>query len=168
MSRAEELLPEFDHEIAKTRLTLARIPEEKLDWRPHDKSMTFRGLATHLANLPSWAAIVLSQDSFDMAPPSGEPPRVEPVKSLVEALDMFEGNAIRARSALETAGDDLLFSSWTLLSGGNPVFSSPRIAVLRSMVLSHMIHHRAQLGVYLRLNDQPVPALYGPSADESS
>jgi len=167
MSLSKALLPEFDHEMANTRKSLERIPDEKLDWKPHEKSMTMGGLATHLANLLTWTNISMNEDVFDMAPPGVEPPKREPVSSVPEALDLFDNNTKAARSAIESASDDQLLKPWTLLHGGQTVFSLPRIAVLRSFVMNHTIHHRAQLGVYLRLNDIPVPAIYGPSADES-
>ena len=168
MSIAAALLPEFDQETAVTRKTLERIPEGKFDWRPHDKSMTLEGLATHLSNLPSWTALTIKQDSFDMAPKDGEPFRVEPVTSVKEALEAFDKNVADARAALADASDEDLMGSWSLLAGGDTVFTMPKVAVLRSFVMNHMIHHRAQLGMYLRLNDVAVPAMYGPSADEQN
>jgi uncharacterized damage-inducible protein DinB len=167
MRLSEALLPEFDREMANTRKALERIPDDKLDWTPHAKSTTMRGLATHLANLVSWTVHVIERESLDVAPVGGQPLRAEPVKSIREAVETFDRNVAAARAALAGAEDEHLFKPWTLLSGGNTLFSQPRIAVLRGMIMNHTIHHRAQLGVYLRLNDLPVPALYGPSADES-
>ena len=167
MALRDALLPEFDHEMANTRKTLERVPDEKLDWKPHDKSMTFVGLATHLANLPSGAIMAIEQDSFDMAPVDAAPPRQDPVASTQAALELFDKNVAGARAAIAGACDEHLLTPWSLLAGGKTLFTMPRIAVLRSMVMNHMIHHRAQLGVYLRLNDVPVPALYGPTADEA-
>lgn len=168
MGLSEMLLPEFDQEMANTRKTLERIPEDKLDWRPHEKSATMIGLATHIANLVSWVPLSINEDSFDLAPP-GEPPRkFPPANSLGEALDIFDKNVVAARAAIVEASDEQLFKSWSLLSGGNAIFTLPRIAAVRSFVMNHGIHHRAQLGVYLRLNDVPVPSIYGPSADESA
>jgi uncharacterized damage-inducible protein DinB len=161
------LLPEFDQETENTRKVIERIPEDKLDWKPHDKSMAFVGLASHLANLPSWTVLTLDQDSFDMAPPGQAPLRQEPVATVQAALDLFDKNVADGRAALEGADDPCLLGPWSLLAHGQTVFKMPRIAVLRSMVLNHMVHHRAQLGVYLRLNDVALPALYGPSADEN-
>jgi uncharacterized damage-inducible protein DinB len=161
------MLPEFDLEMANTRKSLERIPEEKLDWKPHEKSMAFVGLATHLANIPSWTVLAIEQDSFDMAPAGAEPQRQDPVSSVKEALELFDKNIADARAAIADAGDEHLLGPWSLLSGGQTVFTMPRIAMLRGMVMNHMIHHRAQLGVYLRLNDVAVPAMYGPTADES-
>jgi uncharacterized damage-inducible protein DinB len=166
MKLGQSLLPEFEREMENTRKSLERVPKDNLDWRPHEKSMAFVGLATHMANLPSWAVLAIERDSFDIAPPGGEPPRVDPVSSIEEALAVFDKNVSDARSAISSASDETLLSSWSLLSGGKTVLTMPRIAVIRSMVMNHMIHHRAQLGVYLRLNDLAVPGMYGPTADE--
>jgi len=168
MAIADALLPEFDHETANTRRTLERIPADKLAWKPHEKSMAFEGLATHLANMPRWTTFIVEQDSFDIAPDGGEPVREQPVESVQAALAMFDRNVAAARAALAGASDERLLAPWSLLAGGQPIFRMPRIGVVRSMILNHLIHHRAQLTVYLRLNDVPVPALYGPSADEES
>lgn len=168
MTLSEGLLPEFDQEMANLRKTLERIPEDKLDWAPHEKSLSFRGLTTHLANMPRWAAMTLAEDSFDMAPEGGEPVRDEPVGSIRAALEQLDRNVAAARVALAGASDRDLRQPWTLLKGGQEVFKMPRIAVLRSLIMNHLIHHRGQLTVYLRLNDLPLPALYGPSADEAA
>ena len=167
MSLSDALLPEFDHEMANTRKSLERVPEDKLDWKPHTKSMTLGHLAGHLAEIPTWGTTTVNEESFDIAPTDG--PAHEPfkAKSVAEALERFDKNVADARAAIEGASDETLLRPWSLLHGGNTVFTLPRIAVLRSFVMSHSIHHRAQLGVYLRLNDVPVPAIYGPSADES-
>lgn len=167
MRISETLLPEFDMEMANTRKTLARVPDDKLDWKPHEKSTTMRGLTTHLANLVSWTVYTLDRDSLDVAPVGEEPFRVPPVNSTEEALETFDKNVAAARAALAGASDEDLMKPWSLLAGGKTIFTMPRIATLRSMVMNHTIHHRAQLGVYLRLNDVPVPSIYGPSADEN-
>jgi len=166
MPISQNMLPEFDHEMANTRTALERIPNEKLDWTPHEKSFSFRGLLTHLANLPSWTGMTIQQDSLDVAPPGGEPYKMEPVESVEQALELFDKNVAASREALAGAADETLMQPWTLLSGGETIFSMPRVAVLRGFVMNHLIHHRGQLTVYLRLNDLSVPALYGPSADE--
>jgi uncharacterized damage-inducible protein DinB len=167
MSLSQTILPEFDHEMAGTRKTLERVPDDRLDWKPHPKSTAMRGLATHLSNIPTWASHAVNRDALDIAPPGEPPPRATPINSVEECLQTFDRNVADARAAIASATDEQLLGPWTLLSGGKPVFTLPRIAVLRSFVISHAIHHRAQLGVYLRLNDLPVPSLYGPSADES-
>ena len=162
------LLPEFDHEMANTRKTLERVPEDKFAWKPHEKSFSMVALATHLATLPSWAAITIQQDSIDIAPAGEPPPKSEPAKSVEDLLKTFDRNVASGRTALAGASDEELLKTWTLLKGGQTIFALPRVAALRSFVMNHSIHHRAQLGVYLRLNDVPVPSIYGPSADEGS
>ena len=167
MPIAQSMLPEFDQGMAQTRRTLERVPEDRMDWAPHGKSMTAGALATHIANLPTWVGMTLGADRFDMAPPGEKPPRAEPAESPAAAVETFDRNVTEARAALDAADDATLTAPWTLLSGGRTLFTMPRVAVLRSFFLNHLIHHRAQLTVYLRLCDVPVPALYGPSADES-
>jgi len=166
MAFSEALLPEFDQEVVGIRKTLERVPEEKLGWKPHEKSMTMGGLATHLANIPSWAGMAIGTDSFDLAPGGVPMAPVPEVKSRQELLETFDQNVAAARKAIAGAADAHLLKPWTLLHSGKQVLTMPRIAVLRSFVMNHSIHHRAQLGVYLRLNDVPVPSIYGPSADE--
>jgi uncharacterized damage-inducible protein DinB len=166
MSIAQALLPEFDHEMANARECLSRIPADRLDWKAHEKSYDLRGLATHIANLPKWTVMTLNEASFDMAPEGEEPITEDPIESVEGALEMFDASVAAAREAIVSASDDTLMATWSLLKGGEEVLTMPRIAVLRSFIMNHMIHHRAQLTVYLRLNDVPVPALYGPSADE--
>jgi uncharacterized damage-inducible protein DinB len=166
MSIAQALLPEFDHEMANTRKTLERVPDAKLDWRPHEKSFDMRGMLTHMANMPKWSVMTINESSFDMAPEGEDPTTEEPVVSVEGALEMFDANVASAREAIANASDEELMATWSLLKAGEEVLTFPRIAVLRSFILNHMIHHRGQLTVYLRLNDLPLPALYGPSADE--
>ncbi len=166
MGISQSLLPEFDIEMAGARKALERLPEARFDWKPHAKSMSMRDLATHVSNLPSWAQMTIAQDAFDMAPPGAEPFRVEPIDSTEAALAAFDANVTTARAAIAGASDADLMAPWSLMRGGETLFTMPKIAVLRSFVMNHMIHHRAQLGMYLRLNDVPVPASYGPSADE--
>lgn len=167
MSISAAFLPEFDHETANTRKALERIADDKLGWKPHNKSLSLGDLATHLANVPSWTALCLNRDSFDMSPPGEDPPRVEPATSVKAALDLFDKNVREGRAAIATASDEVFMNEWTLFRGGEKILSMPRVAVIRSFILNHMIHHRGQLTVYLRLNDIPVPAIYGQSADES-
>jgi uncharacterized damage-inducible protein DinB len=148
--------------MANTRKSLERIPEGKSDWKPHPKSTTLNGLATHLATICHWAEAIVGQDSFDVAT---APPQ-QPLKTKAEILAAFDKSAATARKAIETASDEQLMKPWSLMAGGNTVFTMPRAGVIRSFIMNHMIHHRAQLGVYLRLNDVAVPSIYGPSADE--
>jgi uncharacterized damage-inducible protein DinB len=166
MSIAQSLLPEYDHEMANTRKVLERIPEDKLDWKAHPKSNTMGWVGSHLANIPSWVALTLTKDSLDVAPVGGEPYRSPIATSVKAMLDAFDTNVAAGRASLAAASDPEFFKPWSLLKSGATVLTMPRIAVLRSFVLNHVIHHRAHLCVYLRLNDVPVPALYGPSADE--
>lgn len=165
MGIAQGMLPEFDHEMAGVRRTLERVPEDRLGWRPHPKSMTLGGLASHLANVPSWIGPTIGQDRLDVAP-GGTPVRQEEMTARQALLDHFDRHLSEGRAALAGAADEALLAPWTLLGNGQPLFTMPRVAVLRSFVMNHAIHHRAQLGVYLRLLDLPVPGLYGPSADE--
>lgn len=166
MAISDGLLAEFDNEMAGTRKHLERVPDDKFDWKPHEKSMTVRQLTTHLALFPSWMTDTLEKTSFDYAPVGGEPYQPPAVNSRKDLLEIFDRDVPKARAALKAASDAHLMQTWSLLEGGRTVFAMPRIAVLRGMVMNHMIHHRAQLGVYLRLNNVPVPGLYGPSADE--
>jgi len=166
MKLSEMLLPEFNHEMANTRKTLERVPEEKFGWKPHEKSTSLGGLATHLANIPSWTKNTFEHDELDIAPPGAPPFRLEEAKSRADLLEAFDKNVTSARAALEKASDESWQGSWSLLHGGNKIFTLPRAAVMRGFVMNHLIHHRAQLGVYLRLLDVPVPSIYGPSADE--
>ena len=162
MSIREGLLAEFDREMTVARTSLARIPEGTLDWRPHAKSMTMGQLATHLARLPRWTAMTFATDSIDLTPPAA-PQSLETVPAI---LAEFDQHVAEARAALEQANEDAFLVPWTLKVNGHTVFTMPRIAVLRVMVMNHLIHHRAQLGVYLRLNDVALPSIYGPTADE--
>ena len=166
MGLSQSLLPEFDQEMANTRKVLERVPEDRPDYKPHPRSMTLGRLAGHLAELPGWGGITLTSESLDIMPPGAPPRKAYVMTSRKEMLELFEKNVAEARAAIAAASDEDLAKSWTLLAGGRQVLTLPRSAVLRSFVLSHSIHHRAQLGVYLRLNDVPLPALYGPSADE--
>jgi uncharacterized damage-inducible protein DinB len=153
--------------MANTRKTLERFPEDKLTWKPHEKSRTMGKLAAHLATIPSWTVPKIHEDTLDIAP-AGEPLyQPSPAHSRTGILDMFDTNVQAAQAALAETMDKCLLQPWTLLSGGQAVFTLPRITVLRSMIMNHSMYHRAQLEVYFRLNDIPVPAIYGPSADEA-
>jgi uncharacterized damage-inducible protein DinB len=163
---SQMLLPEFDRELATTRKTLERIPQDKLTWKPHEKSGTAGWLAAHIALLPSWGLTALTTESLDIAPPGAPPYRIEPVTDVAAMLATFDEVVKNARAALAAASDEDFSKPWSLLRAGHTMFTMPRFAVYRDMVMNHLIHHRAQLAVYLRLLDVPVPALYGPSADE--
>ncbi len=164
----DALLPEFDQEMANTRKVLERCPEDKFGWKPHPKSFSMGGLATHIVNMAGWTVETIGKDSFDVAPVGAPPYKEEPFTSSAALLAAFDKNVIAARAALAGGSDEQYGQTWSLLAGGQALFSMPRIAFIRSFVMNHLIHHRAQLAVYLRLNDLPVPALYGPSADEQS
>jgi len=161
MSLSASMLPEFDHEMAATRKTLSRVPEAKFAWAPHPKSMTAHRLAAHIANIPTWMTLTLQLSEIDVAGYKQEEP-----ESLAALLAHFDKGVAAARQAMEATSDAAWMEPWTLKSGGHVAFTMPRIAVVRSMILNHNIHHRGQLTVYLRQLDVPVPALYGPSADE--
>jgi len=162
----DALLPEFDQEMGNTRKTLERVPDNKLDWKPHAKSMSMGHLATHIANMIAWTSDTMNKDSFDISPPGAPPYKEVPAGSQAELLKKFDENVASARAALAGATDQAFLANWSLKAAGNTLFTMPRIACVRSFVMNHVIHHRAQLGVYLRLNDIPVPSIYGPSADE--
>ena len=162
MSITQSLLPEFEQEMQNTRKMLERIPEGKNEYKPHQKSMTLSRLAGHIAELPGWAKTTLEVEVLNIEP--GMQPFT--AASRQELLDTFDKNVREARALIEKAVDADWMKTWTLNFSGKPMFSMPRIAVMRGMVMNHMIHHRAQLGVYLRLNDVEIPGMYGPSADE--
>jgi uncharacterized damage-inducible protein DinB len=163
MSIAQSLLPEFDHEFATLRKTLERVPEGKGEYAPHVKSMPMGKLAGHLAELPLWVNSTLEKDELDFATMNYTP--FVP-GSTAELLKVLDDGLAKARPVLAATSDADMMKPWTLRQGAQVFFTMPKIAVLRSFVMNHMIHHRAQLGVYLRLNDVAVPATYGPSADE--
>ncbi len=166
MSYAENALPEFDHEMASTRKVIERIPDNKLDWKAHPKSNTIGWNANHLADLPGWAVSIMTEPGYDFAPPDGTRYQTPSFKTTKEVLELFDRNVASARKALSTLKDESLNDMWTLRGGERIIFTMPRRAVIRSFLMNHIIHHRAILGVYLRLNDIPVPGLYGPSGDE--
>jgi uncharacterized damage-inducible protein DinB len=158
---ALSLLPEFDREMASTRKTLERVPDDEHAFKPHPKSMSMGDLALHLAEIPGWGAETLRKETADVSTY-----RPTPLKTQAELLAHFDKNVAAMRDALAKTTDEQFMKTWSLTSGEHTIFSMPRAAVIRGMILNHGIHHRAQLGVYLRLNDIPVPAIYGPSADE--
>ena len=162
MSVRDGLLAEYDHEIATTRKLLERIPDDRLTWKPHTKSRALGELATHISSLPEWGLTILSSTSFDL---NDVPPGSPALSSRAEILAQFDAVTARTRAAMDKTDPEYV-TMWTLKRGGHEMFSMPRVASFRSFVLSHLIHHRGQLSVYLRLNDVPVPAIYGPSADE--
>lgn len=165
MTIAQSLLPEFDQELATTRALLALVPEERAAWKPHERSFSLGDLAMHIANIPTWGASALAQTELDMQPVGGPAWAPRAYESLSATLARFDENAATARAALAAASDEDLMVGWTLKNAGQTVFTMPRAAVLRSFVLNHIVHHRGQLSVYLRLCDVPLPSIYGPTAD---
>ncbi len=157
------LLPEFDQEIAKTRKMLALIPNERLDYSPHEKSWTLRRLGEHVANIPTWTAPTFQTDELDIAQPF-ELVKAENVDAILAAFDKA---AAEARVALENVSADTFQEPWTLKAGDRVHFTLPKGVVFRKFVLNHLIHHRAQVGLYLRMCDVAIPGMYGPSADEA-
>ena len=164
MTIGESLLPEYDHEMNTTRKTLERLPDDKLGWQPHEKSMTLGRLASHIAEMPQWAVVTLQTETLELDPKQ----KGYLAASAAALLEKFDTDVPEARQLLATISDEDMFKLWTLKVDGKSAFEMPRIGVLRSMVMNHMIHHRAQCGVYLRLLDVPVPGAYGPSADEKA
>ncbi|HYF48086.1 MAG TPA: DinB family protein [Planctomycetota bacterium] len=165
---AQSILPEFDHEMATTRKVIERLPEDKHDWKPHPKSMSLGDLTNHLINIAEWGVVTLKQESFDFAPVGGPQYKTPDLRTKAARLAKWDKDIADCRSALMSISDEAMMKPWSLLAGGKVIFSMPRVATFRSFVLSHNIHHRAQLCIYLRLNDIPVPSVYGPSADEGS
>jgi uncharacterized damage-inducible protein DinB len=168
MAIAESILPEFDHETATTRTLLERVPADKADWRPHTKSMSLGQLAMHIANIPVWASITLERKEFDTNPPGGGRVTAPLFESTAHLLESYDANVSAARALLARTTDGEFMVQWTLKNGGKSMFSMPRVAVFRSFVLNHAVHHRGQLSVYLRLLDVPIPNIYGPTADTQS
>ena len=165
MPIAQALLPEFDHEMATTRSLLERVPEDRGGFKPHARSTALGALAAHIANLTGLGARIVSLTEVDMNPPGGPaftPPQFSTTAALLET---FDANVAKSREAIAGASDEALMETWTLRNGGNTIFAMPRAAVLRTMLMNHMIHHRGQLSVYLRLNEVPLPSIYGPTAD---
>jgi uncharacterized damage-inducible protein DinB len=163
MALVDALLPEFDHEMTTTRKLLERVPDDRLDWKPHHKSSSLGDLAQHVATIPMWGRMTVSQTELDLG--IGEQP--PPMRSRAEMLKAFDQNVSETRAALVGKTDAELMVPWTLKNAGHTIFSMPRATVWRGFVLSHLVHHRGQLSVYLRMHDVPIPSIYGPSADES-
>lgn len=158
------LLAEFDHEVATTRRLLDRLPDDqtRLSWKPHDKSMSLGGLATHLSNLPVWGGMILNASFFDLA---AMPPNLQEKTSRGEILAAFDENAKKTRAVMDRTDAEYM-DRWTLKRGDQELFSMPKVSAFRTFLMYHLVHHRGQLSVYLRLNDIPVPPIYGPTADE--
>jgi uncharacterized damage-inducible protein DinB len=166
MALKDGLLPEFDHEMGATRRVLERVPVADLAWKPHEKSFPLGHLAAHIANLPTWVGIAMDGTELDVTE-AGASARPEPPTSVGELLERFDTNVRKARAKIDEQTDAALVAPWTLKNAGQVMFTMPKLAVLRSFVMNHMIHHRGQLTVYLRLRNVPLPSIYGPTADES-
>lgn len=165
MSIAASLLPEFTHEMATTRALLERVPEADAAWKPHPKSTSLGQLAVHIAGLPGLGLQVLERAELDMNPPGGpaySPPEFESTSALLES---FDSSVAAVKAALEGVSDEHLMEVWTFKSGGETIIAMPRAGMLRTLLMNHLIHHRGQLSVYLRLRDVPLPSIYGPTAD---
>ena len=163
MKMTDLFLGELERETASTRRALERVPEMRYDWKPHDKSMVLGYLAELVARLPSWAVLTIKQDHLDLTTYKSQPLRTNQ-----ELLKEFDASVAGARDALANTTDEHLLKPWRLLVAGQVVMEQVRHVVLRDSVFSHLAHHRGQLTVYLRLLDLPVPAIYGPSADEKT
>ena len=163
MKLIDSLIKEFEHEAQTTRKHLERLPNDKLDWRPHEKSFTAAALASHIAECVSWTVAIFNQDEIDFDPTTYKP---YVATSVTDLLKTFDENVANGKQALASATDEKLDQGWSLKIKGRALFEKPRAAVFRDFALSHLIHHRGQFSVYLRLLGQPVPGSYGPSADE--
>ena len=164
MAMRDGLLPEFDHEMKVTRTVLERVAEDRFGFQPHEKSMTLGRLASHVADVPSWGNTILKDVEFDMIPGSYVP---RTMATRAGVLELFDDNLKQIRGLLAGMSDADLMSPWTFKQDGKELFTMPRAAAWRSFVMSHLIHHRGQLSVYLRQTGSKVPGIYGPSADES-
>ncbi len=165
MAIRDALLPEYDHEMGTTRRLLERTPEAELAWKPHEKSMSLGQLAGHIANIPHWCDAILRHSVFDIAT-AGEDTRPKLPVSVAALLAEFDQKVAAARAGLSTVGDSEMLAPWTFKQGDREIFTMPRVAAIRSFILNHLIHHRGQFSVYLRLKNVPLPAIYGPTADE--
>jgi uncharacterized damage-inducible protein DinB len=165
MAITDSLLPEFDHEMGTTRRLLERVPEAEFTWKPHGKSMSLGELSDHLTGLVAWTNDVLSATSFDLES-AGDSFKAKNPASREALLSAFDGAVAGARRALASVTDPELLAPWTLKAGTHEIFTLPRASAIRSFVMNHLIHHRGQLSVYLRLKDVPLPSIYGPTADE--
>ena len=164
MPMIDAVLAEFDHEAATTRRLLERVPDDKFDWKPHQKSMTLHQLTTHLADMPSWMATVGPQEELDLSTPMDRP---EPPRTTEELLSRYDQNVETFKKFAREVADEAMFQPWRLRTGDKVHFEIPRAAAIRTFILNHFVHHRGQLSVYLRLLNVPLPSIYGPSADEN-
>ena len=166
MTMTEQFLAQLEAEADRTKRALERVPEGRDDWKPHEKSMPLGRLAMLVARMPSWIAMIINRDDLDLKPAGGSNFSQEPLRTPAALVQAVQEGTVEARSALRNATEEHLMKPWRLLVGGNVVSEEKRYVVLRD-TFAHLAHHRGQLTVYLRLNDIPVPAIYGPSADEA-
>jgi hypothetical protein len=169
MNLTEMFIAQLDSEAKKTRTTLERVPEGKADWKPHAKSMPLGRLAMLVAHMPSWISLIIKQDELDVVPKPGAAPSVsmKPLNTGAELVKAMDDDVTAAKDALKGTTDAHLMTHWKLLAAGKVVGNDPRYIVIRD-TFAHLAHHRAQLGIYLRLNDVAVPSVYGPSADDQT
>ena len=163
MNMIEPVLAELAHEAATTRRLLDRVPERHLAWKPHEKSMTLGRLATHIAEIPGWVGSIVEKDEFDIGAGGYVPPTIDRVPEIVA---MFDGSVAAATETLKRQSDDRLLAKWQLKKKGQLVVEMPRMGMIRTLLMNHLIHHRGQLSVYLRLQNVALPSIYGPTADE--
>ncbi len=163
MNLIDPVLSELSHEAATTRKLLDRVPQPHLAWKPHEKSMTLGRLATHIAEIPGWVSGIVDKDELDIGASGYTPPKIE---SVAEILAMFDRNIAAATDTLKRQSNDRLLANWRFKKNGQLMFEMPRLAMIRSLLMNHLIHHRGQLSVYLRLQNVPLPSIYGPTADE--
>lgn len=168
MKLTELFLDELEKEAALTRRTLERVPEGRNDWKPHERSMPLGYLAAHIAGLPEWIAIAIERDELDFSTPESQRLIPKPVATAAELVRELDRCTAAARQALTDTTDEHLAQPWRFVAGGRVFTEQPRYRIIRDMVFNHLSHHRGQLTVYLRLNEIPVPSIYGPSADERS
>lgn len=166
MTIKEALLPEFDHEMGTTRKLLERVPLQRQDWKPHPKSMTLGMLVSHLVSLPNWVSAIIERETFDLSSSSNL--ASQPYESVPQMLQAFDQNVVGARAQVASRTDAELLAAWTLRRDGHELFTVPKVSVFKMFLLNHLIHHRGQLSVYLRLLDVPIPSIYGPSADDDT
>ena len=165
MSYADTILPEFDHEMASTRKVLERVPEDKLDWKAHPKLNSIGWNAAHVAEILGCVEQVLLQPQWDFAPPGGEAYVTPKFTSRKELLEFFDRNVASARKAIGEVREEAMGETWSLLYQGNSIFAAPRAGAMRGFIMNHLIHHRAILYTYLRMNDVPLPGMYGPGGE---
>jgi uncharacterized damage-inducible protein DinB len=167
MKMTDLFLAELDREVSRSRRALERVPEGQHDWKPHEKSMMFGYLSFLVASIPTWISMIIDQDELDIAPKSGASRPIPKLNTSAEYLEALDKAVEGARASLRKTSDEHLLTSWRLLAAGQPAWSGPRHEMIRDTI-NHWAHHRGQMTVYLRLMGQPVPALYGPSADDKS